>query len=232
MAVYCEMGQLVGQNCGDDGCGWGNGVYECGGSGEDPGGAIPLDCHAHNYPTGCGQKECGDNGAGYSCGECPPHDICDAGLCKPSCEPDCLGRECGDNGCGSKCGECPEGKECEDGKCISSVEPGCEDKECGFGDRGGSCGQCEEGLECVEGMCQELTTPDDVVTQPETESGMDLSEAEDVAVVGEAEPEPKKKSSGCAASSEPQLPGGAAILLLALWTGLVFLRRRERVRVR
>ncbi|NOZ85815.1 MAG: hypothetical protein GXP49_06065 [Deltaproteobacteria bacterium] len=64
--------------------------------------------------------ECGDNGCGGSCGNCPGDQVCNKGTCGHECTPDCTGRECGDDGCGGSCGTCPVNQVeqvCNGGKC-------------------------------------------------------------------------------------------------------------------
>ena len=84
LSVYCEEGELVIGDCGEEGCGWlaDDGWYDCGGVGEDPDGGLPMDCSAgYDYPIGCDGKECGDDGCGGSCGECADGCTCTQGLC-------------------------------------------------------------------------------------------------------------------------------------------------------
>lgn len=67
----------------------------------------------------CAGKECGSNGCGGSCGECPGGWECtDSGECVDNCEADCVGKECGGDGCSGQCGECGEGAKCVDGLCL------------------------------------------------------------------------------------------------------------------
>jgi hypothetical protein len=80
----------------------------------------------------CEFKECGDDGCGGKCGECPVEaPYCVNFLCTDVCTPDCAGKQCGDDGCGSLCGECPVGDTCVDGVCpglygcTAHPEPGC-----------------------------------------------------------------------------------------------------------
>jgi hypothetical protein len=40
----------------------------------------------------CAGKQCGDDGCGGSCGQCPAGDVCENGHC--SCVPACVGKEC------------------------------------------------------------------------------------------------------------------------------------------
>src|SRR5262249_20755134 len=67
----------------------------------------------------CDGKFCGDDGCGFSCGECPTGEHCDSKTCVlDNCVPQCEGRQCGSNGCGGKCGsfdgQCQEGKACDE----------------------------------------------------------------------------------------------------------------------
>ena len=172
LLVYCEDGDLAVGDCGADGCGWlpDSNWYDCGGTGGDPKGEMPWDCHDYSYPPGCEGKECGDNGGGYSCGQCTtPGDVCLAGVCGP-CDPvaNCQGKECGDDGCGGQCGACDENSICEEGLCICT--PQCEGKECGDDGCGTSCGECADGFVCDEAFhCVEDQTPEeDVVAGEDT----------------------------------------------------------------
>jgi len=66
----------------------------------------------------CGDKQCGDDGCGGSCGSCPSASICSAaGQCERQCTPSCDGRQCGDDGCGGSCGSCGDGQQCTGGAC-------------------------------------------------------------------------------------------------------------------
>ncbi|HSA24024.1 MAG TPA: SUMF1/EgtB/PvdO family nonheme iron enzyme, partial [Myxococcota bacterium] len=82
----------------------------------------------------CGQRVCGDDGCGGSCGTCPANSSCSAAgdgcvcvgpgcglaccaagdVCAAQgcCSPACGGRTCGDDGCGGSCGACPQGSAC------------------------------------------------------------------------------------------------------------------------
>ncbi len=88
-------------------------------------------------PPQCFGKECGDDGCGGSCGDCPDAaPFCFQGKCQVDCVPDCEGKYCGDDGCGGKCGSCPPGDTCTDGVCSSqlgcvpSSAPGCDGCAC------------------------------------------------------------------------------------------------------
>ncbi len=98
----------------------------------------------------CGDRECGDDGCGGSCGECPDGAPCEDGVC--ACVPSCVDRQCGDDGCGGSCGECPPGFDCDDGVCV--CEPQCAGKDCGPDGCGGSCGECDPYSTCdAQGVC-------------------------------------------------------------------------------
>ena len=100
----------------------------------------------------CLGKQCGDDGCGGSCGECPEQHHCTpAGLCV--CDPFCVDKHCGPDGCGGSCGTC-EGPQdiCMDGQCI--CQPACAGKDCGSDGCSGTCGACPTQHECTdEGLC-------------------------------------------------------------------------------
>ena len=99
--------------------------------------------------------ECGDDGCGGSCGNCPKAaPICEEGHCKSACKPNCEGKVCGDDGCGGTCGGCSSPQEiCTGGQC--KCMPDCSGKECGDDGCGGSCGQCTGAHEvCEAGTCR------------------------------------------------------------------------------
>ena len=114
----------------------------------------------------CGSKECGDDGCGGTCGECPQAaPVCsDDQLCEAECVAQCDGLECGDDGCGGTCGECPlEMPVCDaDQKCIACV-PDCANKGCGGDGCDATCGTCDDYASCEgtsltshsEGVCVE-----------------------------------------------------------------------------
>ncbi len=173
-----------GRVCGDDGCGG-----SCGScSGDDGNVCTDLACeegqcvHLPNdkscdggkgscYEGACctpscltaegGLKECGDNGCGGSCGECPTEaPFCATGLCVDECTADCSGKNCGDDGCGGSCGSCDmfDNSFCNaDGLC--DCQRACEGKSCGADGCGGTCGTCECGTVCQAGSCQETDDP-------------------------------------------------------------------------
>ena len=101
----------------------------------------------------CEGKQCGDNGCGGDCGECPGGYACDNfGYCL--CQPYCDGKQCGNDGCGGSCGTCGAGDVCNYmGKCVCM--PKCQNKQCGPDACGGSCGQCPQGFNCTpNGQCK------------------------------------------------------------------------------
>jgi hypothetical protein len=102
----------------------------------------------------CEGKECGLDGCGGWCGECPDGQVCLGGL-GTCCAPDCFGKLCGDNGCQGVCGECAAGYECNTYfQCAPVCAPKCEGKECGPDGCGGSCGECAPGKACGgDGKC-------------------------------------------------------------------------------
>ena len=91
----------------------------------------------------CEGKECGDDGCGGSCGQCPQDQEClPEGICAFVDYPDCEGKECGPDGYGGTCGECEEGFECTPaGKCEAPC----------IGE-GESLGPEEEDVPCCEGL--------------------------------------------------------------------------------
>jgi len=154
---FCSMGELVEEDCtGTPSCGWmaGPEFYACGTDGAgDPSGAYPRACPGTEVPD-CTGKECGDDGAGGSCGDCPAGEVCEAFQCVPEvCEPQCAGKECGDDGCEGSCGECTGTDACVEGQCVP-CEPQCNDKECGDNGCGGSCGECAADEECKDFVCE------------------------------------------------------------------------------
>ncbi|NMB74068.1 MAG: hypothetical protein GYA21_02940 [Myxococcales bacterium] len=60
----------------------------------------------------CQGKECGPDGCGGSCGDCPGGETCDgSGQCV-GCTPQCQGKQCGPDGCGNLCGTCQPTETC------------------------------------------------------------------------------------------------------------------------
>ena len=108
----------------------------------------------------CAGMECGDDGCGGVCGECPTAaPVCQDGICAIACTPLCDGKECGDDGCWGSCGTCPQAAPlCQDGSCCA---PDCMGKECGDDGCGGACGACPEAAPlCQDGICSPECIPD------------------------------------------------------------------------
>jgi len=131
----CIEGQLTAVDCAVAGamCGWAYQTddkpagYYCGDTGDvnpfgDPQGNHPLEC-----PTVCAVhcegKECGSDGCGGTCGQCPgAQGVCVQGKC--ACQPDCSGKSCGPDGCDRDCGPCNPGETCLEGVCVPpSAQP-------------------------------------------------------------------------------------------------------------
>ena len=99
----------------------------------------------------CTGKDCGDNGCGGTCGECPEGEICDG---QGQCAFHCSGSD-----------DCPEEAFCKDGECVDDIcTPGtaaCDDNTIVVCNEEGSAfeGQadCSEGLYCEDGACHEQT---------------------------------------------------------------------------
>ncbi|MBM4354403.1 MAG: hypothetical protein FJ109_11510, partial [Deltaproteobacteria bacterium] len=106
------------------------------------GGCCP---HADN----CQGKECGDDGCGGVCGECPGVTVCVEGTCcATTC--DMQGAQCGDDGCGTgECGACPEWTACGPGGFCETGCHGCGDQMCGNDDCGEQCGTCPKSSTCL-----------------------------------------------------------------------------------
>lgn len=133
-------------------------------------GSALLECPCF---SDCSAKQCGDDGCGVSCGQCPGG----TSYCAEDhrCVDDCLGRACGPSPqMGYDCGICPQvyeqclagacqcqhldcgGRCCGPGGiCYAGVccQPSCAGKLCGSDGCGGSCGQCSGDLICRNGLC-------------------------------------------------------------------------------
>ena len=105
----------------------------------------------------CSGKECGPDGCGSVCGQCPSAaPLCGTdGQCKVDCQPSCSGKECGPDGCGSVCGQCPSAAPIcgSDGQCKADCQPKCAGKTCGPDGCGNQCGTCAAGQQCESGTC-------------------------------------------------------------------------------
>ncbi len=110
------------------------------GSGTGTGGATGTGGGASCTPN-CAAKQCGDDGCGGTCGDCPGTQTCAASQC---CQPQCTGMVCGDDGCGGTCGTCSTGT-CTNGQCsTSSACPSA--RQCGA-----AC--CSSGQTCTNSVC-------------------------------------------------------------------------------
>jgi hypothetical protein len=85
---------------------------------------LTVRCDSVCEPT-CEGKECGNDGCGGNCGNCPlAAPYCMENKCKVNCTPHCEAKECGDDGCGGSCGNCPATYECSsDGLCVEEPPP-------------------------------------------------------------------------------------------------------------
>ena len=166
-----------GKECGDDGCGGSCGTcWRCQSVEfcpeepyEDPELCVDGKCEGACCLTwDCCKKECGDDGCGGSCGECPEDTKCIDHSCVPDCVPQCDDwNVCGDDGCGGSCGECAEGDECISDLddhliCCATCATACAQAgvECGdkpwdwcspsdAGEIGCNCGDCASGEVCA-----------------------------------------------------------------------------------
>jgi hypothetical protein len=110
---------------------------------------IDHQCEQGTCQPFCEGKQCGSDGCEGICGDCPPDQLCDEGLCVTPCLPFCDGKECGPDGCGGVCGQCLEGNHCDQGICVSSMS--CQGF-CGTVTPGGC--SCQTGCQ-LEGTCCE-----------------------------------------------------------------------------
>jgi uncharacterized protein (TIGR03382 family) len=185
--LWCDNGKLYCIDCPNLGpsCGWQGEFYDCGTDGSpDPSGTFPIECTSCDPPCGAGEKcvagecqvcvpacdgkNCGADGCGGQCGECPDGLVCQEGLCgvmgceelaKPGCggcpcetcvcemDPYCC-ESVWDVTCASECidqcGGCPEPDPfCGDLICVGNEDCDSCPKDCG----------CEDGLVCDGGDC-------------------------------------------------------------------------------
>jgi len=135
---------------------------ECGGFCGVDCGSCPADQVCYGAicctPDCAGGKECGADGCGGSCGDCPDGWGCSGGQCtnQDSCVGNCDGQADGGCYCDEQCksyGDCCDDV-CEACPHICGCEPDCAGKDCGDDECGGSCGDCDEGLFCHDFTCQ------------------------------------------------------------------------------
>jgi hypothetical protein len=129
----------------------------------------------------CEGKECGSDGCGGECGECPETGTCEKGICNIPCDDciegtiRCVGTEqwssCAkENDCWvwpATMTSCPPGEQCvcltatasdtceplQGNECVCVSD--CEGRDCGPDGCGGTCGQCEGiNVVCDAGLCQ------------------------------------------------------------------------------
>ncbi len=180
----CCTPACAGKSCGDDGCGGSCGgcpageacaadgkcaaascVGRCGQADEawpcqcdavcgEFGGCCPDFGNACGCAPSCGQRECGSDGCGGSCGACGPGLGCGPeGYCGPT---SCSGR-CGDTDPRAPCRcdtDCARYRDCCDDVGTCGCAPDCQGRECGPDGCGGVCGSCPLGQICgVQGLC-------------------------------------------------------------------------------
>ncbi|MBM4354882.1 MAG: hypothetical protein FJ109_14015 [Deltaproteobacteria bacterium] len=129
------------------------------------------ECCLPSCDTEGGKKECGSDGCGGSCGECPQEKpFCSAEfVCEAECASDCNVE--GESACQGvagykKCTKvpntadclqyklfgCAAGTKCNPDKGVCECQPKCSGKECGSDGCGGECGKCPAGVgwECTQ----------------------------------------------------------------------------------
>lgn len=109
----------------------------------------PADSDGQCEPQ-CGGKECGSDGCGGLCGQCPATHTCNFTTNVCVCNnPQCDNITCGnDDGCGGIC-NCSGNFKCNTGTNLCECEPNCDGKQCGDDGCGGSCGECAGDETCT-----------------------------------------------------------------------------------
>ncbi len=185
--LWCDLGKVYCIDCAalSPSCGWQGSLYDCGTDGSaDPSGLFPIECSSCDPPCGDGEqcvggecvvcepqcegKNCGADGCGGECGECPENLSCQEGLCQVvGCDalegPGCGGCPCEicvcamdpfccentwDAACANQCVESCEG--------CPEPDPFCGDLVCDGDEDCTSCAKdcvCEDGLVCSAGEC-------------------------------------------------------------------------------
>ena len=180
----CSPGQSQSQACGicgtktrtcSNSCSWG-GWGAC----NDP---------CEECTPSCGGKQCGDDGCGGSCGNCPANETCQAGQCVSQagcgdityegccdgpvltwCENEELTTiDCTDNpNCGwqAEAGfyDCGTGGAADPSganpkDCNGGCTSNCAGSNCGDDGCGGSCGECGNNEQCDDGVCTPVCQP-------------------------------------------------------------------------
>ena len=85
-----------------------------------------FDCIVPKAQDGCGDRECGPDGAGGVCGTCGAGTACTPEGSCAACTPTCSGKTCGDDGCGGSCGTCGTGTFCSAGVCTQAPQATCQ----------------------------------------------------------------------------------------------------------
>jgi len=122
----------------------------------ETGTSCPEDCDPNCSPV-CGNKVCGSNNCGGSCGSCPVGQICNnLGACEVECAPQCAGKVCGPDRCGGVCqpNNCGAGNECIDGLCKPICIPECSGNTCGDDHCGGTCACSDPETICCGATCK------------------------------------------------------------------------------
>ena len=135
------------------------------GADNDCDGLTDYDDKADCCLVDCGDRICGDDGCGGSCGTCTGGKVCAAGACVPPCQSDpsrtCHGVcgtdasgvggcYCDDQNCDwypSEC--CPDYASC----CKVACQKQCQGKQCGDDGCNGVCGKCDVEDVCQAGKC-------------------------------------------------------------------------------
>jgi MYXO-CTERM domain-containing protein len=243
---YCDGEDLVVEDCeGNLACGWKGEFYDCGtAGGDDPEGLFAISCEGYCEPK-CGEKVCGPDGCGGSCGDCGEGDACLKGECVESscgglayegcCAVDdvlwwCENAEPKKLSCEGK-GPC--GWNVADGyyNCATDGESdpsGLHPMECppGIGCQP-DCVDRTCGNDGCNGSCGTCAGGSACVNGECPVGGPDVIDVPDASAdVGSAKEttlEPKTKGGGCTVGSDP---AAGSLLLLLLLMGLLVSRRK------
>ena len=173
----------------------------------------------------CDGLECGNNGCGGNCGECPSGHVCEAGICVVNCLVDCDGKECGDDGCGSECGQCILELTCIAGICAVANDCVPNAVQSCVGDSLYWFDSCEKQMElaetCSHGCAEDTCSP------PPTQSDIVSIDTETAATDGGIITLGAKRSGGCSTASNADFPWNLLMLLAALVALGALLRSRH-----